>query len=168
MVAKKPLRSFAKDSAAFAVNSKILSIAQNEIGIRESTGNNDGKRVEDYLRYAGGKKGDPWCAAFVSWVFGQAGYRQPITLWSPALFTTARLSKTARPAMVFGIYFPELKRIAHCGLIEQQNGPWLITIEGNTNIAGSREGDGVYRKRRLIKTIRYIANWTAKEGGDHD
>jgi len=63
---------------------------------------------------------------------------------------------------VFALYFPEKGRIAHVGFIDQWDGTWLITVEGNTNVSGGREGDGVYRKRRLVRSIykvaRYIKN----------
>jgi len=38
-----------------------------------------------------------------------------------------------------------------------------VTIEANTNISGSREGEGVYRKRRRVKTIYRMANWVSPE-----
>lgn len=38
-------------------------------------------------------------------------------------------------------------------------GNFTITVEGNTNEAGSREGDGVYRKRRLKNQIYKISRW---------
>lgn len=34
----------------------------------------------------------------------------------------------------------------HTGVVERVDGETVYTIEGNTNLAGSREGDGVYRK----------------------
>jgi len=141
----------------------ILTIAQSQLGVRERTGNNDGQAVEQYLNYVGFKIGAPWCAAFVSWVFGSAGCEQPNTAWSPALFPLQKQTTEVKPATVFGIYFPSLKRIAHCGFVERLDGHWVITIEGNTNVAGSREGDGVYRKRRLVNTIRYFADWTKRK-----
>ena len=36
----------------------------------------------------------------------------------------------------------------------------LVTVEGNTNDNGSREGIGVFRKYRPLKSIKYIARWT--------
>lgn len=151
-----------------ADRAKLLCIAKNELGVRELSGHNDGPRVAAYLRYTGVEQGNPWCAAFVSWVFGQAGYAAPRTAWSPALFPLSKRTKQINPAVVFGIYFSHLKRIAHCGLVERQEGDWLITIEGNTNIAGSREGDGVYRKRRPLKAMKYFADWTNKKGADNE
>jgi len=60
---------------------------------------------------------------------------------------------------VFGLYFKEKGRIAHVGFIDQWDGTWMISVEGNTNKAGSREGDGVYRKRRLVKSVYQVARY---------
>ncbi|WP_164111712.1 MULTISPECIES: hypothetical protein [Sphingobacterium] len=69
----------------------IIAIASAEIGVKEATGNNDGKRVEEYLRYTDLGKGYDWCASFVSWCYGQAGLKEPCNPWSPALFPKARV-----------------------------------------------------------------------------
>lgn len=152
------------DSHTLKTAAQIVAIASKEVGVKELTGHNDGLRVEQYLVYTGNKKGDPWCASFVSWVFAQAGYSQPKTAWSPALFPKSRLTKTISEGNIFGLYFADRGRIAHAGLIERQKGNWLYTIEGNTNLAGSREGDGVYRKLRHTRTIKAYANWRHKNG----
>lgn len=146
--------------------STILRIAQSQLSVREATGKNDGEEVEAYLSYIGTNKGEPWCASFVSWVYGKAGFVKPKTAWSPSLFPLARQTLNPLPADVFGVYFSRLKRIAHCGLVESRQGNWIYTIEGNTNNGGSREGDGVYRKLRHQRSIKYYANWVSnrKEG----
>jgi hypothetical protein len=138
---------------------QLLKIAGKEIGVREKSGHNDGERVEAYLESVRLKKGQPWCAAFISWVFKQGAYAQPRTGWSPALFNTKVNTKVVQAGNVFGIWFSNLKRIAHVGLVEKREGDWLVTIEGNTNVAGGREGDGVYRKRRPLKSIYAFADW---------
>ena len=140
----------------------LLPIALGELGVREWSGKNDGPKVETYLAAAGLKKGQPWCAAFVSWVYQQAGYAKPRTGWSPALFPASQLVKQRKPGVVFGIYYPELKRIGHCGFVLSETTDWLLTVEGNTNGGGSREGDGVYRKRRHVKAVYAYADWRAK------
>ncbi|AMP98953.1 peptidoglycan-binding protein [Pedobacter cryoconitis] len=137
----------------------LVRIAEKEIGVREMTGNNDGFRVETYLTSVSLKKGQPWCAGFVSWVFAQAGYDKPRSGWTPDLFPLSRLARSALPGNLLGIYFVKLKRIAHVGLTVNQKGDWVNSVEGNTNIQGSREGDGVYRKKRHIKTIYRISDW---------
>lgn len=138
---------------------KVIGIARKEIGVVERTGNNDGKRIAEYLDYVGFKEGAPYCAAFVSWCFAKAGYPVPKTAWSPALFPAVRLVKAPKPGVVYGIYFANLNRIGHCGLVESIRNSWLTGIEGNTNLAGSREGDGVHRRIRHARTIYRYADW---------
>lgn len=136
-----------------------MKIAAGEVGVRERTGENDGERVESYLSLVRLHKGDPYCAAFVSWVFSKEGYARPRSGWSPDLFPVARVTKSALPGNVLGIYFANLKRIAHAGIIEKTEHNWCLSIEANTNTEGSREGEGVYRRRRHLKTIYRIADW---------
>lgn len=149
--------------SSIVTNEQVVAIAQSQIGIREATGNNDGPEVEAYLASVGLKKGEKWCAAFLSWIFKKAGYEQPRTGWSPALFPSQRLVKLPAPGVLFGIYVPSLKRIAHCGLIERVNDNWLSCVEGNTNLSGSRNGNGVYRKLTHAKTIYRYSNWISND-----
>jgi len=147
------------------LRSTIVSLAQKEVGVREKTGHNDGVQVERYLAWVNLKAGQPYCAAFVSYIFGEAGLASPRSGWSPDMFPSSRLTKHALPADLLGIYFPEHHRIAHVGLIVRRQGEWLSSVEANTNINGSREGDGVYLKLRHIKTIYKIADWIPRNKG---
>lgn len=85
--------------------------------------------------------------------------------WFPAYKTVytrgSRGNATPGTADVFGIWFANKKRIAHVGFIDEWQPPnaYCITVEGNTNEAGSREGDGVYRKRRLKTQIYKVSRW---------
>lgn len=128
-----------------------------EVGIKEATGNNDDPRIAEYLRYCGLPEGYEWCAAFVSWVHGQAGYAKPRNAWAAALFPANRTVRgTPRQGDVFGIYTASKKRIGHCGFVDAWDGKWCITVEGNTENA-------VVRKRRLVGTIHAVARWTITE-----
>ena len=127
--------------------------------MRERTGNNDGKRIEEYLNAVGLHRGDPYCAAFVSWVYKKAGYPVPRTGWSPDLFPAKRLVKVPEPGDVFGIYISSKGRIAHCGMVERSHSDFVYTIEANTNNSGGAEGDGVYRRMRHKRGISKYANW---------
>lgn len=142
----------------------LLAIARAEIGVKEATGRNDGKRVEEYLAVVGLGKGHAYCAAFASWVYKQAGYDRPRTGWSPALFPESRRINTPAPGALFGIYFPSMKRVAHCGFVEAVRKDWISTIEANTNLSGARDGDGVHRRTRHIRSIFCYADWRRKEG----
>ena len=179
------------------IRDHVQRIYTAELGVREKTGRNDGLRVETYLRHVNLKKGDPWCAAFVCWVFDQAGVRNPRTGWSPGLFPVGKMIWSRKVAVekvavagreevaggegvagrkvavavnrkgiplpqkgdVFGIWFPDKQRIAHVGFVDSWSDSWLITVEGNTNEAGSREGDGVLRKRRIVRSVWAVADW---------
>ena len=136
---------------------RLLEVARKEIGVREAS-ENSGPRVDQYNAYVGVRKAK-WCASFVSWCFGQAGFKEPRTAWSPALFPSGKLAKKPAAGLVAGMYFDSLKRIAHCGIVERARNDLVYVIEGNTNLAGRREGDGVYRKIRHKRTIHLYADW---------
>lgn len=156
--------------SAFSTDiNRVREIYTAEIGVRELTGKNDGARVEEYLNAANAKKGMFWCAAFPTWVFIEAKVDAVVSAWSPSWFPAsntvyvrgAKNNATPQTADVFGIYFQNLKRIAHVGFIDdwQTDSNFCITVEGNTNEAGSREGDGVYKKRRLKSQIYKVSRW---------
>lgn len=149
----------------------VINAYSSQLGVKEATGKNDGKQVEIYLAQANANKGNPWCAAFLAWCFKQAKIETVNSAYSPSWFPKNKtiytrgldrlnLKFTPKQGDVFGIYFQNLKRIAHVGFIDNWNQQgYIITVEGNTNEAGSREGDGVYKKRRLKRQIYKVANW---------
>ena len=138
---------------------RVLTAAQKEVGVREGRVANTGTRVSEYLRYVGFKTPQPWCAAWVSYVFKQAGFGAPRTAWSPALFPQSRQVREPAPGVVFGIYYAALGRVGHCGVVERLAGDWVYSIEGNTGSRNERDGDGVWRKLRHRRSIRCYADW---------
>lgn len=144
---------------------EVIKEARSLVGIREKTGNNDGEVVEKILASTGNKKGEPWCASFNYYVYSRArlGGVVPRSAWSPDWVRNPSWindsGTTPLPADTFGIYFPSKGRVAHTGIIESWGKKWVTTIEGNTNLAGSREGDGVYRKCRLRSQIYSVRSW---------
>lgn len=149
----------------------VQAVYTSQIGVTEELGANDGIAVRGYLKVVNMNQPVAWCAAFVSWAHLQCNIKNPLSAWSPAMFpaknTIYTRGKTGnqepRTADVFGLYFPKLKRIAHVGFIDSwpKDSNYVITVEGNTNDAGSREGDGVYRKRRLKQSIYKVSRFTA-------
>jgi hypothetical protein len=140
------------------------------VGVRELTGHNDGQEVEAYLQSTGLGKGYAWCAAYVNYCLISCDVETPKgAAWSPNWFPENKivykrgndLNYNPRKGDVFGIYFSNKHRIAHVGFIHywRQGDDYAVTVEGNTNNAGSREGDGVYKKRRLKRQIYEVANW---------
>ncbi len=138
-----------------------------QVGTREATNNNDGVRVENYLSVSGLGKGNPWCASFVAWNFKQVGIKAPNSAYSPDWFRTNIVYKKSwqktdyksKKGQVFGLWYESKKRIAHVGFIDSEDKNNYYTVEGNTNEAGSREGDGVYRKIRSKKSVYIISDY---------
>ena len=65
---------------------------------------------------------------------------------------------------MFGIWFSDKQRVAHCGLVVVVDGKWLVTVEANTGPDGAvgeqdRNGDGVRRKRRALSQVHSVRSW---------
>lgn len=140
-------------------------------GIKEKTNHNDGREVEMVLASCNLGKGYPYCAATINWTFKQCGIKTGVVnpAYSPNWFTNKevitykkswrRMDYKSKKAQIFGLYFSNLGRIAHVGFIISETITDYITFEGNTNIAGSREGDGFMKKRRSKSSIHIIADY---------
>lgn len=145
----------------------LVSTYYKQIGVREATGHNDGKMVEVYLRSVGLGKGYAWCAAFVKWCLDEAGIpntlnAMALSAHNPANLVLYKNKKYKQPQAgdVFTLYYASLKRIGHTGFFDKPiNSSIYETVEGNTNEAGSREGDGVYKKKRSYNATFSISRW---------
>jgi hypothetical protein len=53
------------------LSQKLVDLAKKEIGVEEVNGSNCGPRVDEYkaATWLNPKKGWPWCAAFICWLF---------------------------------------------------------------------------------------------------
>ena len=155
----------------------VLDVARSQLDVRESPlGSNRGPEVDEYVRLTGL---DPagrfaWCVCFIFFCFHTAskklGKPNPmiktagvLDLWSRAGqkpgVTRVTLAKAknnpalVKPGQIFVIDTGNPGGAGHAGLVEQVAGGKLVTIEGNTNDGGSREGIGVFRRTR-----RHIAD----------
>lgn len=147
--------------------SRLEQVYLSQVGVREATGHNDGKDVEKYLRSVGLGKGYAWCAAFVRWCFDQACIPTKINGAAASAFNKKnvvfyqrKFYANPQPGDVFTLWFTSLGRIAHTGFFHRRvNATVYQTVEGNTNEAGSREGDGVYKKYRSFNATYAISRW---------
>lgn len=160
---------------------RAIEIALSYDGVREH-GRNAGPEVEEFQGSIGLSPGDPWCAAFVCFCIKEAAKELGVTpkfqyggsvykLWTrnPDL-------QTSEPGLncVFLIDHGLSKvgtRIGHTGfcvqpLIANADGhpgeqfvDKIETVEGNTNAAGSRDGDGVYHKTRKMSEFTNGYGW---------
>lgn len=156
---------------------QMLAVATTQVGVRELPGQpNRGAQVDRYLQAAGiGNPGAnppggfPWCQAFLYWcavqacsALGRGDVPVPKTAgvlqhWQRAASVPGARRITAAqaladpaqvtPGMFFTLDFGAGR--GHTGLVERVHPDGrLITIEGNSNALGGREGIGVYRLER--------------------
>jgi hypothetical protein len=152
---------------------KVMDTARSYIGTIEKTNHNDGPIVEMFLKSVGRKKGDSWCAAFVSYCLkaGKATY--------PRIHSgLARAFKIKNSIKAYDALIGKYKILpgtivvwekgqtifGHVGFVERWDKKSGITIEGNTpkDIAHSarkknmKNIEGVFKKNRTIEPGNYF------------
>ncbi len=150
----------------------VKELYDSQVGVREIGGENRGAHVEMYLASVKLGPGYSWCAAFVSWCYQNAEVNAPISGWVPSFALQSRRiyqrgkfqKQEPQSGDVFMIWYHKLNRLAHIGFVDHWGEKWIITVEGNTNDGGSREGDGVYRKRRLKKQVWAVSDFVGSVG----
>lgn len=147
----------------------VLNVARAHTWVRETAGPNRGEAVNAILARVGLPPGQPWCAAFVSyigWAVLRQGWPLPNVGGCMSLFAAARSKQLLReapaPGAIFLLWSESMNRFAHTGFVTSgadEDGDWP-TVEGNTNTDGSREGTGVFlRQRRFGPKDRFIHWW---------
>lgn len=148
------------------LKTKVLSFAAAAVGVREQPlGSNRGPEVDVYVKNVGlDPEGHyPWCAAFVYSCFLELGAANPCprtgAAWGMWLKTAEGLHlprakamlSLIKPCMVFVMDFGH--GTGHVGLVKAVEVGKIVTIEGNTNDGGSREGIGVFERRRTLASV---------------
>lgn len=152
---------------------QIIEIAQSYIGMKEISGNQgfQDKRFQELMEECGWQSGQAWCSYFCELVWKQAfpELKELDKLFSSGAVQTYNNFKQSD---FFVDHKPEPGAVAiwqtwknnepywtgHAGIVESiVNGNEIMTIEGNTNSAGGREGIEVARKRRQL-------NYDARNG----
>lgn len=156
----------------------IVDVATREIGVEEVDGTNCGPRVNQYKSATNLPPNEPWpwCAAFVDWVVKQAmeatgiketsSFKRPKTAgawdlenWSRKQDGSTQTKKPHNGDIKAGdiVVFT----FSHVGFaIEDAKDGAVVTVEGNTDTAGGREGGGVFRKTRKLSQIRSRIRFT--------
>ncbi len=145
---------------------RALVWAASQVGVEEEPrGSNRGPQVEAYLASCGLEPGNPWCDAFVKWCLLKA-VAEPDRLTG----VTGSVRRTFEHAQRLGALRHRPLRgflgghlnpdgTGHIYFITGVNsdGTWQ-TIEGNTNTGGSREGYGVFRRRRSMTPSTFFVS----------
>ncbi len=154
---------------------EVLAFAVTQIGVLEvPLGSNRGPQVDKYVQSVGLSPAGQhaWCVAFMYFCFEQAakklGRENPMIKTGGVLahWNQAGIKGIPRIKVERAVNDPQLVKpghifvidtgggFGHSGLVERVEGGKLVTIEGNTNDGGVREGIGVFRRSsRKIATI---------------
>lgn len=151
-----------------ALSDSALKIAATQVGQLERR-DNWSPRIAEYLGSVGIHTPAPWCAAFTYWCVDNAckengvhnkvirsGYCPSISEWASENKILFEEPKCGDFFLVYGT------RARHIGLVSavKGSGEAVDTIEGNTNLGGSPEGVGVFRRSRKngkgIKFVRWV------------
>lgn len=155
----------------------VATIAESKVGLRESGGANQGSQIQEFFNADsydpnGSKPGDSgyaWCAAFVCRIVQLAmeksgktfTFQRPTTPgawdfinWSLAQDNSTWTKRNPGSDIQRGDLI--VYTFSHIGIATSgvDSGGYFATVEGNTNQAGSREGDGVYRKARHTSAVK--------------
>ncbi len=148
---------------AEAIN-KMIQIAEAEVGYLEKRSNSslDSKTANagsnNYTKYwrdiMPSYQGQPWCAAFVSWVlmqaFGQAAAEKMLKHWPYVYVPTLAgdFTNYANPQVGDVVMFKHGGVFTHTGIVTSVSGDYFTTIEGNTSGGSSiiANGGGVCSK----------------------
>jgi hypothetical protein len=149
-------------------NEYLVKEASEYVGVKE-TGPNQGPDVEMFQRAVDGKASkESWCMCFVQYcihqVEQQLGIRSNVfnsehclTVWRNTIHDLHRAHPAPGYIAIWQHYdeFGKATSNGHTGIVtEVLDADRFATVEGNTSDSSSvdRNGDGVYRKTRYLKT----------------
>jgi len=157
------------------IREKMVAIAKSRVGNTYETSVNQGPGIAEFwsaTNYPGGYNDRaPWCAAFTSWCVQQTGVLpdniRPKSAsafkgggyesWAQSNSSIAKLITNPRTINAGDLVVFSFSHIGIASTNSDANGSFQC-VEGNTNLAGSREGNGVYEKTRNVKSVRSVAS----------
>lgn len=123
-------------------------------------GSNCGLWVDRYLEAAGTSPGQPWCASFVTYLLNACGYRScpshPAAVVSWARWAEKEDHLVGDPQRGDLFFRLHADGTGHMGVVLEHLGASVRTIEGNSNVDGSRDGYAVVRHQRPVAGLRFI------------
>lgn len=134
---------------------ELIRIASGYVGKREEKGN-AGRFVAWLMASVGLGDRNPWCAGFVRKMLDLAGFKSDLPrsgrvydwkVWAVRNKRTIKLHEV-EPGDLF--LWVNSDKTGHIGIVTNRTGGRIMTIEGNTNKNGSREGDSVQFKDRTV------------------
>ena len=142
---------------------RIIEVAQMEIGVKESPANTNKTKYGKWF----GFDGVPWCAIFVSWVYAMAGFQLGKIgfLRGMAGCQTAvahfrkqkEITSTPQEGDIVFFDWNADGRYDHVGIFVKwvEQGKSFETIEGNTSLTNQSNGGEVMRRKRSNKNVLF-------------
>jgi|SRR5579862_8596240 len=153
-----------KDWAGWPLTERLVQLAAYHCDVlkvqEEPRGSNRGPWVDKYLASAGAEPGEPWCASFVTYLLKECGLQNlpddpaAVINWSRWAEGTNRI--VADPDRGDLFFLLHANGEGHIGIIVENLGTSIRTIEGNSNTDGSRDGYEVVRHVRPLSGLRFI------------
>lgn len=149
---------------------KITQIAISQIGVKEDPEGSNCVKFNTwfYDKVVKGKE-YPWCGAFVSWVFNQAGCKLPVIDYSRGFagtnYAMNNLHKwgvkvdqsNVLPGDVVFFDFDNNKRWDHTGIyLAKISSGMFQSIEGNTGIGNDSNGGMVMKRIRRYSSAVFV------------
>ncbi len=144
----------------------LIKVLLGEVGVREHPKNsNTGISVRKYQEatWLDGTRW-PWCAAFICWGFLKVSkndislpFKRPETAaaWGFEDWAEDEGLRLIKPRGTIKAGDIVMFKFSHIGLaVEDESNGYVVMVEGNTDVSGSRDGGGVYKKRRATSLIR--------------
>jgi hypothetical protein len=146
----------------------VIRVASATLGASEVPAkSNRGPYVERVLAGTHTPAGKPWCAAWVTdvgtsalgqtWPVPRTASVQAMAEWAES--KGVRYVSKPKIGDLFCLWFPELNRYAHVGLVTGLVGGKIVTVEGNTSGAGERDGWLVASKTRTLGKMDRLIRW---------
>lgn len=129
----------------------ILSVAQSQIGVKESPSGSNRVKYSSWYGLVG-----PWCDMFVSWCANMAGVGNVVGKYA---YCPSHVNYFKSKGWWHGpeyqpqpgdiVFFGRRGVACHVGIVERRNGAQSVTtIEGNTSVKSSDNGGAVMRRVR--------------------
>lgn len=159
----------------------VLRVAESQIGYSRWEDPKHGTKYGRwYANLVGdsyyGESGVPYCAMFVSWCFAQAGAKCAglAGAYCPSMLADARkagavvANKAAKAGDVVYFDWGNDGEPDHVGIVVENNGTYLVTIEGNTSdtSSGSQTNGGVVARK--MRSLDYVCGIVRPYYGSSD
>jgi surface antigen len=152
----------------FMIIQEVLELAKSQLGKTENPkGSNWGEPVKSYLASVGITFPASWCMAFVYWCFNEVckkhGIANPLVKTGGVLahWNKTKALKVTKP-QIMDIFIMDFGGgLGHTGFVlSVNNDGTIITIEGNSNDEGSREGFEVCSRILNISSMKGFIRYT--------